>query len=87
MMDRLQEELGVIAASFALVGAVGGGRTSKVTIGVAPFVEEKTTLTLLLVFLFFMLVLQLQKEHTKGEVAATITVTTPIATITPTITK
>jgi large subunit ribosomal protein L7/L12 len=49
LTDRLQEELGVTAASFAPAGAVaGGGGAAGVATEAAPVVEEKTEFDLFL---------------------------------------
>lgn len=48
LTDRLQEELGVTAASFAPAGAVAGGGAAGVATEAAPVVEEKTEFDLFL---------------------------------------
>jgi len=46
-MDRLQENLGVTAASCALARAMARGGTAKVATKAPPIMEEKIMLTLL----------------------------------------
>jgi hypothetical protein len=67
LTDRLQEELGVIAASFALAGAMGGGGAVGVATQAAPIVEEKTTFTLLLVLLLFLRLYCSYNKNTRKE--------------------
>jgi hypothetical protein len=55
MTNKLQDELGVIAASFAPIGAVAKGGTVGVATGIALIMEEETSRMLLLVLLIFLL--------------------------------
>jgi zona occludens toxin (predicted ATPase) len=50
----LQKKFGITTTSFALVGAMVGGRVAKVTTETALVVEEKMTFMLLLIFLLFL---------------------------------
>jgi hypothetical protein len=55
MTNKLQDELGVIVASFAPIGAVAKGGTVGVATGIALIMEEETSRMLLLVLLIFLL--------------------------------
>ncbi len=67
MINRVQEELGIITISFAPIGTVVGGGAARVTIGSTLVVEEKRTLMFLLVLVLFLCLYCNHNKNTRKE--------------------